>query len=117
MTEAAARGWEPISANFLMPEWVKSHWPRYVEGCDRVGRPADPANWRVAKSIFVADDDKTARAYATDPDSPYRFYYNQLFTKLRKGPARPVQDAARPARRGGHARRHLRRADHPWFAR
>jgi alkanesulfonate monooxygenase SsuD/methylene tetrahydromethanopterin reductase-like flavin-dependent oxidoreductase (luciferase family) len=83
VTEAAARGWEPISANFLMPPWVKSHWPKYAEGCERVGRPADPANWRVAKSIFVADDDKTARAYATDPDSPYRFYYRQLFTKLK----------------------------------
>jgi alkanesulfonate monooxygenase SsuD/methylene tetrahydromethanopterin reductase-like flavin-dependent oxidoreductase (luciferase family) len=62
---------------------VKSHWPKYVEGCERAGRPADPANWRVAKSIFVADDDKTARDYVTAPDSPYRFYYNQLFTKLK----------------------------------
>jgi alkanesulfonate monooxygenase SsuD/methylene tetrahydromethanopterin reductase-like flavin-dependent oxidoreductase (luciferase family) len=85
VTEAAARGWDPISANFLMPAWVKSHWPKYVEGCERAGRPADPANWRVAKSIFVADDDRTAEAYATDPDSPYRFYYRQLFTKLKKG--------------------------------
>ena len=65
VTEAAARGWDPISANFLMPAWVKSHWPKYVEGCERAGRKADPANWRVAKSIFVADDDKTAKAYAT----------------------------------------------------
>ena len=62
VTEAAARGWDPISANFLMPQWVKTHWPKYVEGCERAGRPADPANWRVAKSIFVADDDKTADA-------------------------------------------------------
>lgn len=82
ITEAAARGWEPISANFLMPVWVRSHWPRYVEGCARAGRPADPANWRVARSIFVAEDDATARAYATDPDSPYRQYYNSLMTKL-----------------------------------
>ena len=84
VTEAAARGWEPISANFLMPAWVKSHWPKYVEGCERVGRPADPANWRVAKSIFVADDDKTAREYATAANGPYRYYYSQLFTKLVK---------------------------------
>jgi alkanesulfonate monooxygenase SsuD/methylene tetrahydromethanopterin reductase-like flavin-dependent oxidoreductase (luciferase family) len=84
VTEAAARGWEPISANFLMPQWVRSHWPKYVEGCERGGRPADSANWRVAKSVFVADDDKTAKAYATDPDSPYRYYYRSLFTKLKK---------------------------------
>src|ERR1700761_6888870 len=68
VTEAAARGWEPISANFLMPQWVKSHWPKYVEGCERVGRPALADNWRVARSIFVADDEKTAKAYATDPN-------------------------------------------------
>ncbi|HEY0439396.1 MAG TPA: LLM class flavin-dependent oxidoreductase [Xanthobacteraceae bacterium] len=83
VTEAAARGWEPISANFLMPQWVKSHWPKYVEGCERVGRPALAANWRVAKSIFVADDEKTAKAYATDPKGPYRYYYSQLYTKLK----------------------------------
>jgi alkanesulfonate monooxygenase SsuD/methylene tetrahydromethanopterin reductase-like flavin-dependent oxidoreductase (luciferase family) len=82
VTEAAARGWEPISANFLMPVWVKSHWPKYVEGCERAKRPADPANWRVAKSIFVADDDKTARDYATAENGPYRYYYRQLLTKL-----------------------------------
>src|SRR5581483_5302023 len=85
VTEAAARGWEPISANFLMPEWVKSHWPKYVEGCARAGRKADPANWRVAKSIFVADDERTTKAYATDPASPYRYYYSQLYTKLKRG--------------------------------
>ena len=84
VTEAAARGWEPISANFLMPPWVKSHWPKYVEGCERAGRPADPKNWRVAKSIFVADDDSTARDYATAENGPYRYYYRQLLTKLVK---------------------------------
>src|SRR3954447_4926580 len=85
VTEAAARGWEVISANFLMPAWVKSHWPKYVEGCERAGRKADPVNWRVAKSIFVADSDKAAKAYVTDANSPYRYYYSQLYTKLKKG--------------------------------
>jgi alkanesulfonate monooxygenase SsuD/methylene tetrahydromethanopterin reductase-like flavin-dependent oxidoreductase (luciferase family) len=83
VTEAAARGWEPISANFLMPVWVRSHWPKYVEGCEKAGRPAEPANWRVARSIFVADDDRTAREYVTAPNSPYRLYYNNLLTKLK----------------------------------
>ena len=67
-----------------MPAWVKSHWPRYVEGCKRGGRAADPANWRVAKSVFVAKDAATAKAYATDPDGPYVYYYRSLFTKLKK---------------------------------
>src|SRR5437879_3281160 len=85
VTEAAARGWEPISANFLMPAWVKSHWPKYVEGCERAGRPADTANWRVAKSVFVARDAATAKAYATDPNGPYVYYYRSLFTNLKRG--------------------------------
>ena len=51
----------------------------------RAGRPADPANWRIAKSIFVADDDRIAKDYATDPKGPYRYYYSQLFTKLKAG--------------------------------
>ena len=85
VAEAAARGWEPISANFLLPQWAKTHWPSYVEGCARAGRPADPANWRVAKSVFVADDLDTARAYALGPESPYRYYYSQLLSKMKKG--------------------------------
>jgi alkanesulfonate monooxygenase SsuD/methylene tetrahydromethanopterin reductase-like flavin-dependent oxidoreductase (luciferase family) len=85
VTQAAARGWDPISANFLLPKWVRTHWPNYVEGCELGGRPADAANWRVAKSIFVADDLETARRYATSPDGPYFHYFRSLVTKLVKG--------------------------------
>ena len=84
ISEAAARGWDPISANFLLPQWVKTHWGKYVEGCERGGRVADPANWRVAKTICVADDDRTAERYARDPNGPYVYYYNSLFTKLKR---------------------------------
>ena len=92
VTEAASRGWEPISANFLMPAWVKSHWPKYVEGCQKGGRPADPANWRVAQSIFVADSDREAREYVMAPNSPYRLYYDKLLDQAEDGrPRRGVQ--------------------------
>jgi len=98
VTEAAARGWSPISANFLMPKWVKSHWPKYVEGCERAGRPVDPADWRVARSVFVANDDSTARAYVTAPNSPYRLYYANLIAKLKAGGRAEVfkEDRAMP---------------------
>ncbi len=82
VTEAAKRGWDPISANFLLPQWVKSHWGKYAEGCAAVGRKVDPTNWRVAKTVFVADDAATAREYGYGEKSPYRFYYKQLFFKL-----------------------------------
>jgi alkanesulfonate monooxygenase SsuD/methylene tetrahydromethanopterin reductase-like flavin-dependent oxidoreductase (luciferase family) len=82
VTAAAARGWDPISANFLQPQWVASHWPRYVEGCEAGGRVADPVNWRVAKSVFVADDERTAERYGASSGGPYHFYYKSLFSKL-----------------------------------
>lgn len=82
VTEMAKRGWQPISANFLMPEWVKTHWPKYVEGRESVGAVAQPQEWRIAKSIFVADDEATARRYAFGADGPYHFYFKQLVRKL-----------------------------------
>jgi alkanesulfonate monooxygenase SsuD/methylene tetrahydromethanopterin reductase-like flavin-dependent oxidoreductase (luciferase family) len=82
VTEMAKRGWGPISANFLMPEWVKTHWPKYVEGCNAAGNAASPDGWRVAKSIFVADDEATARRYALEAGGPYHFYFKQLVRKL-----------------------------------
>lgn len=82
VTEMAKRGWQPISANFLLPEWVRSHWPKYAEGRAAVGAQATPAEWRVAKSIFVADDDKVAQRYGRGPEGPYHFYFKQLVRKL-----------------------------------
>lgn len=77
------RDFHPLSANFLLPKWVKTHWPNYVEGKKSVGIEADPADWRVARTIFVADDEATARAYGRDnASSPYRFYYEQIRRKL-----------------------------------
>src|SRR5437762_2710838 len=82
VTEAAKRGWNPISANFLLPQWVASHWPRYQEGCKAVQKEAQASDWRVAKSIFVADDDKVAKRYGHGPEGPYHFYFKQLIRKL-----------------------------------
>ena len=48
-----------------------------------MGRVPKAKNWRVAKSIFVADDDKVAEKYGTIDGGPYHFYYNSLFTKLK----------------------------------
>ncbi|RDW14767.1 LLM class flavin-dependent oxidoreductase [Paracoccus thiocyanatus] len=85
VTAMAARGWEPISANFLLPKWVATHWPNYREGCAAAGRPVNPHGWRVARSIFVAEDSATARAYALDPNGPYVSYFRGILTKMRRG--------------------------------
>jgi alkanesulfonate monooxygenase SsuD/methylene tetrahydromethanopterin reductase-like flavin-dependent oxidoreductase (luciferase family) len=79
---AAERGWQIISAQFLLPEWVRSHWETYARVAAESGRMASREQWRVAKTIFVADDTATARAYAFGPNSPYRAYFDQLGRKL-----------------------------------
>jgi alkanesulfonate monooxygenase SsuD/methylene tetrahydromethanopterin reductase-like flavin-dependent oxidoreductase (luciferase family) len=79
--EAARRGWGIISANFLLPRWVRTHWDIYAAAVGD-GTPADPSTWRVAKTVLVADDDRTAREYGFGPRSPYRHYYDQLGFKL-----------------------------------
>jgi alkanesulfonate monooxygenase SsuD/methylene tetrahydromethanopterin reductase-like flavin-dependent oxidoreductase (luciferase family) len=79
------RDFHPLSANFLLPQWLPSHWTNYAEGKVKAGVRPDPAQWRIARTVFVADDDKVAAAYGkTDPNSPFRFYYHQLKTKLTK---------------------------------
>lgn len=80
-----ARDFHPLSANFLIDKWAATHWANYKEGKESVGKVASINDWRIARTIFVADDDKVAQRYGKDdPDSPYRFYYSQLYRKLKK---------------------------------
>jgi alkanesulfonate monooxygenase SsuD/methylene tetrahydromethanopterin reductase-like flavin-dependent oxidoreductase (luciferase family) len=80
------RDFHPLSANFLMPKWAATHWSNYAQGKSNVGITADPADWRIARTIFVADDDATAKSYGKDnANSPYRFYYSQILKKMVRG--------------------------------
>ena len=89
------RDFHPLSANFLQDVWLASHWTNYAEGKANVGQTANTADWRIARTLFVADDDQVAARYARDDlNSPYRFYYNQLLTKLRKGKRHAVFKAS-----------------------
>ncbi len=36
------RDFHPLSANFLLPQWVATHWPNYVQGKEAAGVVADP---------------------------------------------------------------------------
>lgn len=79
-----ARSFHPMSANFLLPKWVATHWTSYSRGATSKGLAANPADWRVARTIFVADDENTGERYgAADAQSPYRFYYKHLMKKFR----------------------------------
>jgi len=73
------RDFHPMSANFLLPHWLPSHWTNYCACKAKACAKADPNDWRVARTIFVADDEKTARRYAIeDAASPYRYYWDKL---------------------------------------
>jgi alkanesulfonate monooxygenase SsuD/methylene tetrahydromethanopterin reductase-like flavin-dependent oxidoreductase (luciferase family) len=80
------RDFHPLSANFLLANHLKSHWTNYAKGRAEAGANADVADWRVARTIFVADDDKTALRYGReDANSPYRFYFEQMGAKMKRG--------------------------------
>src|SRR4030088_892728 len=73
------RDFHPLSANFLLPHWLPSHWDNYVKGKANVTEKASHADWRAGRTIISEDDDKTAeRCGRSDPASPYRFYWDKL---------------------------------------
>jgi len=77
------RDFHPLSANFLLSQYLPSHWQNYAEGKRKAGQQPDPADWRIARTVFVADDDRVAERYGRrDPDSPYRFYWNMMLRKM-----------------------------------
>jgi alkanesulfonate monooxygenase SsuD/methylene tetrahydromethanopterin reductase-like flavin-dependent oxidoreductase (luciferase family) len=78
------RDFHPLSANFLLSQWLPSHWANYAVGKRNAGGKADPGDWRIARTIFVADDDKVAARYGRDdPTSPYRYYWRMMGKKMR----------------------------------
>ena len=77
------RDFHPMSANFLLSHWLPSHWENYAQGKALAGQVADPDQWRIARTVFVADDEATAREYGgNNANSPYRYYYRQMLTKM-----------------------------------
>jgi alkanesulfonate monooxygenase SsuD/methylene tetrahydromethanopterin reductase-like flavin-dependent oxidoreductase (luciferase family) len=80
------RDFHPLSANFLLSMHLRSHWENYAKGRAEAGAEARVADWRVARAIFVADDDKVAARYGRhDHNSPYRFYFEQMRAKMKRG--------------------------------
>jgi alkanesulfonate monooxygenase SsuD/methylene tetrahydromethanopterin reductase-like flavin-dependent oxidoreductase (luciferase family) len=87
---AGAHGWTGISAAYVGAYVVQAHVRGYLEGRRSAGHSADPSGWRVARSIFVADDEATARNYAHREDGAHGFYFHVMRTKLAKAGALDV---------------------------
>jgi alkanesulfonate monooxygenase SsuD/methylene tetrahydromethanopterin reductase-like flavin-dependent oxidoreductase (luciferase family) len=80
------RDFHPLSANFLLSQHLKSHWQNYCQGKVEAGAQAKVEDWRVARAVFVNEDDKVAARYGRyDEKSPYRFYYQQMRAKMKRG--------------------------------
>lgn len=67
---AGARDWTGISATYAGAYVVRAHIQSYLEGRRSAGLSADPSGWRVARSIFVAED------------GAHGFYFHVMRTKL-----------------------------------
>ena len=87
---AGVRGWSGISATYTGKHVVRAQIQTYLEGRRAAGLSSDASGWRVARSIFVADDEATARRYAYSEDGAHGFYFHVMRTKLAKGGALDV---------------------------
>ena len=79
---AGKRGWTGISATYAGTHVVRAHIDGYVAGRMEAALSPSPAGWRVARSIFVADDERTARRYGRQRDGAHGFYFRVMQTKL-----------------------------------
>jgi alkanesulfonate monooxygenase SsuD/methylene tetrahydromethanopterin reductase-like flavin-dependent oxidoreductase (luciferase family) len=66
---------------------VRAQIQSYLEGRRSAGLSADASGWRVARSVFVADDETTARRYAQREDGAHGFYFHVMKTKLARAGA------------------------------
>jgi alkanesulfonate monooxygenase SsuD/methylene tetrahydromethanopterin reductase-like flavin-dependent oxidoreductase (luciferase family) len=79
---AGNRGWTGISATYVGSYVVRAHIEGYLEGRVTAGLSSSAGGWRVARSIFVADDETTARRYAHRGDGAHGFYFRVMRAKL-----------------------------------
>lgn len=87
---AGGHGWSGISASYIGAYVVRAHLEGYVDGRRSAGLSASADGWRVARSIFVAEDEDTARSYAHRPDGAHAFYFHVMRTKLASAAALDV---------------------------
>lgn len=84
IAKAAARGWSIISSNFLHSNGLILHGKTYSDSYQGDSPKPLENNWRVARKIFVAEDDAVAKRYAKTQEGPYAFMVNALHKKLAK---------------------------------
>ncbi len=81
--QAGERGWGILSGNFAQLDSAATHWEQYVIGCERVGRRPNRQDWRISRSILVADTDAEARDYLAEEDNAYECQFRFLVDDMR----------------------------------
>jgi alkanesulfonate monooxygenase SsuD/methylene tetrahydromethanopterin reductase-like flavin-dependent oxidoreductase (luciferase family) len=79
---AGAQDWDLMSANFNTTATVASHWQAYVQGAQGAGHTPEPRNWRVARSVFVADSQAQAEDYLAQETCSLRVYFEYILNTL-----------------------------------
>ncbi|MBM83665.1 MAG: hypothetical protein CMJ78_24160 [Planctomycetaceae bacterium] len=64
LKKAAERGFRFISHHMIHAETLKEQWKTYSEAAEAVGREANPADWAVARNVFVAETTEEAQRLA-----------------------------------------------------
>ncbi|MEM7023799.1 MAG: LLM class flavin-dependent oxidoreductase [Pseudomonadota bacterium] len=82
--EAGRRGWQAISANFIPPSAVATHWTRFAEGCVEAGVEPDGERWHVARTILVTETDAEAEAYVARSENAIRYYFYYIASIMKK---------------------------------
>jgi alkanesulfonate monooxygenase SsuD/methylene tetrahydromethanopterin reductase-like flavin-dependent oxidoreductase (luciferase family) len=62
--KAAARGFSLFSHHMISAEVLAQQWATYRGAAEKAGRRASPADWRVARNVYVADTTAEARRLA-----------------------------------------------------
>ena len=85
LADYGRRGWMILASDTLPATRLPELWDNYAAGAAEAGRGDQRQNWRVVRSIFVAEDEKVALEYGkTSAYSPYRFHFNDFHMKFQK---------------------------------
>jgi alkanesulfonate monooxygenase SsuD/methylene tetrahydromethanopterin reductase-like flavin-dependent oxidoreductase (luciferase family) len=82
---AGAKGWIPMSINFITRDVLRTHWASVEQGAASAGRKPEKSLWRIARDIYVADTTEEARRDVLEGTLTRDFtdYFFKMVPKIR----------------------------------
>jgi alkanesulfonate monooxygenase SsuD/methylene tetrahydromethanopterin reductase-like flavin-dependent oxidoreductase (luciferase family) len=100
MKTAGRKGWSPISSNLITGNVVADNWRTYEQAAREAGRTPDRSDWRICRSVFVAETTRDAERMVRTNSLGKNFeYIGRLFDKglgrkmIKRDPNMPDADA------------------------